>query len=61
MNKNTEFRNFCDFLRGWQIKSQLGTEIPKYVLFWKGVTAKELLTGKTNYKLTKRKRNELWN
>ena len=61
MNKNTEFRNFCDFLRGWKIRNKRGEIVPKYILFWKGVTAKKLLRNETNYILIRRKNNTLWN
>lgn len=49
------FLKFCIELRGYNVE-RFGKEIPKYIVYWKGVSSKDLILSKYSYKLIKRKK-----
>ena len=46
------FLQFIDEFRGKRILNQYGKEIPKYILFWRGLTPEQVVE---NYNLISRK------
>jgi hypothetical protein len=49
---NLTFLEFIDELKGKRILNQYGKEIPKYILFWKGLTPSQV---KEKFNLVNRK------
>ena len=47
--KNTEFLYFCFEMQGWDMINMYNIVVPKYLLFWKGYNANDLLSDNTIY------------
>lgn len=57
MKINTDFLYFCMKLQGWNVINKDGFTIPRYILFWSGYKADDLLNNKTIFNITSRINN----
>ena len=47
--KNTEYLGFCLELQGWDVIDKYFDKIPRYILFWSGYSAEDILNNRTKY------------